>query len=441
MPPPPVPDDPLLLTDRRAAVTVAVWLGLGYVAIYLCRQNLSVAVPMLKDAFHASNEEVGSIASLGTLGYMIGKFASGPLVDRLGGRNGFLIALAGVGIFGATGALAPGIGTLALLYGANRFWGAGGWNAIMKTLSSWFPPGRIASVIALVSLSYVWGAVGAKKFAERIVAAGGDWRAVMGLPSLILLVVMVCCARALRMGPLTEIPADLKVPEGTTPAATGLARPSLFASLAFLLRRREFVILCVLSFVLTLVREAFQTWNVDYLRSLQSGAGSIAAAARTSIWFDLSGAVPILLMGFTYDRIRPELRRWLIAGILFLLGLVLAAFTTVGRSNPTGAVVLLVLAALLIYGPYSVLAGVVTLETSGTVVAGTATGLVDGIGYLGGFLAGKYLGRILDRGGYPAAFMLLSTLTFLAAGAALFLRARPPVALVTDPDSPPAPSH
>ena len=75
------------------------------------------------------------------------------------------------------------------------------------------------------------------------------------------------------------------------------------------------------------------------------------------------------------------------------------------------ATILLALVGLLIYGPYSILAGVIAVEAGGTALAATAAGVTDGIGYLAAILAGRHLGRILDLGGYPAAFNLMAAST------------------------------
>jgi MFS transporter, OPA family, glycerol-3-phosphate transporter len=146
-----------------------------------------------------------------------------------------------------------------------------------------------------------------------------------------------------------------------------------------------------------------------------------------------------LLMGLTFDRLATRKRRWVVAGILALLAGVLALLATVGKGQAVPATLLLALAGLLIYGPYSILAGVVSVEVGGTALAATAAGITDGIGYLAGILAGRYLGRILDLGGYPAAFRLMAVLTFAAALIALRLRAEPPV-VVEDGKAEPGPA-
>src|SRR5262249_60719027 len=94
--PAPAPAEPA----RGRAFGVVAALVVGYIGIYLCRKNLSVAVPLLRDAFKVSKQEIGAIASWSTLAYAIGKIVWGPVTDRVGGRPGFLGAMLAVAAFG-----------------------------------------------------------------------------------------------------------------------------------------------------------------------------------------------------------------------------------------------------------------------------------------------------------------------------------------------------
>ena len=80
------------------AVTVAL-LMTGYAGYYLCRSDLSVALPLLIQEMAArgiardeATTRFGTIASLGVLAYAIGKFPSGGLADFLA-DSGILIEL------------------------------------------------------------------------------------------------------------------------------------------------------------------------------------------------------------------------------------------------------------------------------------------------------------------------------------------------------------
>jgi sugar phosphate permease len=393
--------------QRRRAVVGA--LTLGYIGVYLCRKNLSVAVPLLQQTFGASKAEVGRVASVGTLAYAIGKLALGPVIDRVGGRIGFLAALLGVAVLGAAGALAPSLGVLTVVYALNRLAGAGGWPSMMKLVPTWFPRERTATVVAALSLSYVLGGAAATLLGREIVAHGGGWRAVMGWPSLVLVVIALGCSAVVRSGPLET--------------TGGRAAPP--SALWGLLSQPRFVLVCVLSFTLTLLREAFGTWSVDFLVASRTGAAAVASAALQSTAFDLAGAASILAMGVLYDRLPPQQRGRAIAALLAVLAVVVTALPSVQAKSPTGAVWLVGAVGLLVYGPYSLLAGALAVESGGEALAASASGAIDAIGYLAGVVSGEVLGRVLDYGGYRLGFSCLGAVAGVSALLALGLRGRP----------------
>jgi sugar phosphate permease len=393
----------------RAAWSVIAALAVGYVGIYLCRKNLGVAVPLLQATFHAGKAEVGKIASMGTFAYAMGKLLTGPVVDRLGGRRGFLLSMILVSIFGAAGAFSPGLFGLMIFYGLNRFAGAAGWGAAIKLVPTWFGVVRTATVIAVLSLSYVVGGVLATLLARQIVTFGGGWRAVMGIPSAVLLVAIVACAAFVRAGP--------HHPEHKA-SGHGFNRAALFA----LLRKPQFLVACGLSFAVTLLRESFNTWAVDFLTSVQTGTQSVATAALHSIGFDLAGAGAIVVAGLAYDRIPAGRRRWLMVGTLVVLAGVLAILPGAAKANLLAATWLLGFVGLLVYGPYSLLSGVLAIESGGAALAATSANVIDGVGYLAAILAGVTFGRLLDVGGYALGFGVLAVITGAAALLALGLR-------------------
>ncbi len=395
-------------------------LVLGYIGVYLCRKNLTVAIPLLQPAFGATKAQVGTIASVGTVAYAAGKFLNGPVVERFGGRPGLLISLLVVALFGAAGALAPGLLVLSAAYAVNRFAGAASWPAMLKLVPTWFGPARTGTAVAVLSLSYVAGSALAILLGSRIVTLGGGWRAVMGVPSLILAVILVICVFTVRAGPLGA-PAAGRAPDERRPL-----RPVLLA----LLRRREFLVTCALSFTLTLMRESFNNWSIDFLLSIQGGTPSMWTAGLQSIGFDVAGGVSILAAGVAYDRVRPDLRRWMMAGCLALLAVVVLSLSPVAAVSTAGAAVLVGAVGLLVYGPYSLLAGALAIDSGGKDTAATAAGVIDGVGYLAGPLAGTALGGLIDVGGYPLGFRALAGVTLVSAVIALGLK----------PAAPPAPA-
>lgn len=401
-----------MVAAARNRWTVVTALIGGYIGVYLCRKNLSVAVKLLQDQLHVNKAAVGAIATFSTIAYAAGKLLLGPVIDRVGGRRGFLGALVAVAVFGAASALSPGLGVLTLLYSANRFAGAGGWPAMMKLVPTWFTAAETGRVTAILSLSYLAGGILAALLAGQIAAIDHDWRAVMAFPSIVVIAIAAACAVLVRPGPLVA----------SEPRRRGRGSLRAFlATLGALFARPQFIVVCLLSVTLTMVRDTFLTWGVDFVSTLQTGEKSIFAAAVSSSAFDLAGFPSILAMGYAWDLTRPAARRWLLAALLALLAVVLVILPTVG---PTTAAILIFAAGLLAYGPYSLLAGTLAVSTGGPALAATASGVIDAIGYAFGALTGAPLGHLLDIGGYGLGFRSLAAVAAVSAVLALAYRER-----------------
>jgi len=75
-----------------------------------------------------------------------------------------------------------------------------------------------------------------------------------------------------------------------------------------------------------------------------------------------------------------------------------------------------------VIGPYSYLAGAIALDFGGKHGSATSSGIIDGVGYLGGILAGESMARISVRFGWSGAFLALAGTALLSsAAAAVFL--------------------
>ncbi|HKA87391.1 MAG TPA: MFS transporter [Haliangiales bacterium] len=390
----------------RSRWTTLGALFVGYVGVYLCRKNLGVAVPLLQDAFHASKADVGWIASVGEIAYAAGKFLLGPPTERIGGRAAFLGVIGLVALFGGLGGIVPGIALLTVVYGLNRFFGACGWMSMMKVTATWYPHDRATGPVTFLSLSYVLGGVAATLVARALVP--WEWHAVMGAPAIATVGLFVVAAAFVWEGPRA--------------VAAGSGEHGTLALAVGLLKQPRFIIVLALSFTVTLLRQAFNTWSVAFLKEV--GGGSVQAAALQSIGFDLAGAVSILAMGFAYAYVPPRARGWLVSATLAALAAVIAVLPGATRAMPSLGPVLVAAVGLLVYGPFSLLAGVLAVETGGARMAATAAGLTDAAGYVGGILAGGTLGRLFDAGGYSLGFGALAVVSGVAAVLALGLGRR-----------------
>jgi MFS transporter, OPA family, glycerol-3-phosphate transporter len=409
------------ISQTRAGIQLGCVI-LGYIGVYLCRKNFEVAVPLLQTGFHVDKAQVGAVDSYATIAYAAGKLVWGPnVIDRVGGKICFFLLLAGVAIFSGASAFAVTLPMLALLYMANRFCGSGGWESMVKMVPDWFPARHMALAMAFLSLSFVFGGVCAVLLAGQVAAmTGNSWRAVMGFPSLVLLVIIGICWMILSR-------------EKKLPAAAGPQKSEWrFSRILELAKIPQFWIVCGLSFILTITRETFNVWTVDFLKT-DGHHISTRLAALLSTPFDAMGAVGILLLGWILDRLSPGRRNWLLFGILAAVAALIYGLPHFAKMQLWMVVVAIGLIGFLSYGPYSLLAGVLAVEIRGKDFVATVAGLVDASGYLAGIVSGYCFGWILDHGGYRLGFHCLGFVTFAAALLCLGLygRQRPPTSQAT----------
>jgi len=103
---------------------------------------------------------------------------------------------------------------------------------------------------------------------------------------------------------------------------------------------------------------------------------------------------------------------------------------------PWAAVLLVGVVALCLLGPYSYLGGAFALDFGGHRAGSVASGIIDGIGYLGGALAGDSVARISVAFGWRGVFMTLASVAAASAVAAtvLFTQQRRLLAKVREND-------
>jgi OPA family glycerol-3-phosphate transporter-like MFS transporter len=207
---------------------------------------------------------------------------------------------------------------------------------------------------------------------------------------------------------------------------------SLRALLGPLLRSKVFLLVCLLSVGLTLVRETFNLWTPTYFA--QAVGLSNADAAQKSALFPLFGGISVLLAGYLSDRLGKGAR-----AAIILFGLLLAGLTLLllGYGDFGGSKIwpvwLTALVAFLMIGPYSYLGGAIALDFGGKRGSATVCGIIDGSGYLGGVLAGDSMARISVAYGWRGAFVVLAAVCWvlsLAAAVYWHNQTRVPIAVV-----------
>jgi sugar phosphate permease len=393
------------LPPTARAYSYLFTLTAAYIGVYLCRKNLTVAVPLLQSGWGLDKERVGIIGSVSTVAYAAGKFLFGPITDRLGGRRALVASMVLTAGFGAACAWSPSLLALTILYSVSRLFGSASWGAMLKLLPEWFAPARLPFTCGVLSLSFVFGGAFGVSFGGLVGRLTHDsWQAILLVPALVL----VCLAVAV----LLVLPRS-----SSTTATKDSTRTSGFnySQIWPLFRERQFAVVVALSFTLTLLRETFNFWTVDFIRTEAGANLSNSVAAFLSTPFDLCGGAGIVLMGWAFGKLDHAGRRRLVVGVLLGLAVLLAGLPVLFHAGIWLLAAGLGLIGFLVYGPYSLLGGVLSVEVRGKEYAATVSGVVDGTGYIAGFLSGMFFGRLLMAGGYRLGFEVMAGLTLLAA--------------------------
>jgi MFS transporter, OPA family, glycerol-3-phosphate transporter len=395
---------------RRAQRLVVVILVFGYAGYYLCRVNLSVATPLLIEAFGAQGMDkarIGAIASVGTLCYAFGKFASGSLSDMLGGRRLFLTGMGGAVLFTLLFGLG-GLPLFTLAWAGNRLVQSAGWGGMVQMTSRWFGASQYGAVMGIISLSYLFGDFASRLALGELAERVPDWRWLFVLPAVVLSGLFLLTLTALKASPChMGLPEPEDAPLLPVSEAEASAPASWLDLLRPLLLNRIFWMVCLLSLGFTLVRETFNTWTPQYL--VEMGGMSAGKAGKASSLFPLFGGISVLICGIVSDRLGRRGRAAILCvGLTLSVPALILLASVRFDGSATTPLVLLGTVAFLMIGPYSLLAGAIALDFGGKRRSATACGWIDGVGYLGGVLAGNGIGAIAQNSGWKSAFLTLS---------------------------------
>jgi OPA family glycerol-3-phosphate transporter-like MFS transporter len=412
------------------AATVAL-LALGYSGYYFCRSDLSVVLPdliheMARHGMTASGAQIrlGFIASVGTIAYALGKFVSGALADLGTGRRNFLGGMAGSIVFTIIFAMSGGFPIFTLAWIGNRLFQSQGWAGLVRVSSRWFSYSTYGSVMAVVSLSFLFGDAVCRWMMSRLMAHGVGWRGVFFFAAGALAVLMLTNMLLLREAPEERgLPAPEVNPRNVyadeEPVGEG-ERTRIGAILRPLLTSFAFWMVCVLAFGTTMLRETFNLWTPTYFVQF-AGLTSSAAAGRSAL-FPLCGGVSVLLVGFLSDKLGPNGRNILIVtGMSGCTVCLLLMGHVPDHSGQWASTVLVGLVGFMLLGPYSYLAGAMSLDFGGQRGSATAAGIIDGFGYLAGWLSGDTVARVAVAFGWRSAFLCLAGVSLVTALVGLVL--------------------
>jgi sugar phosphate permease len=403
-------------------------LFFGYAAYYFCRADLSVSTPLIIEELTRRGlspgeaiVRVGAISSFGVLAYALGKFFLCGLGDWWGGKPSFLIGLGGAVAFTLFFAASGTLPVFTLAWIGNRLTQSVGWAGLIKVSSRWFDFRSYGTIIGLLSLSYLIGDALARQSMGRLIDHGYGWRTLFCFAAGVAGVMFVANLLFLRESRVDLGFGEATVNPGNLFAAHDAVPASARSLIVPLLKSPAFLLICLLSFGCTIVRETFNTWTPVYLHA-HIGYSTGSAASLSAI-FPAVGAASVLFCGWLSDRLGVSGR-----ALLMTIGLTASAVALTllmgVPAAPSEAMLPLMLIGLVAFsllGPYSYLGGAFALDFGGRRAGAASSGIIDGVGYLGGVLAGDSVARISVAFGWHGVFLTLAGVSALSALAAGYL--------------------
>jgi OPA family glycerol-3-phosphate transporter-like MFS transporter len=400
-------------------------LWITYASFYIGRVNISVALPGMMAEFGWTKADVGAIGTALFWAYAIGQFINGQLGDKFGSRVLITVGLTVSALMNLLFGFSQAIGVMIIIWAVNGYFQSMGWAPTVKTLANWFPPRMRGKLSGRLGTSYILGGAISVALAGFITARFG-WRATFFVPVVILLVSAIHWYLRARNSPESAGLPTLEELEGEATPTEGkeISSEDKYLGLRYTLKQslgnRVVWIMGFGLFFVNIVRYGFLTWAPTYLFETQKAG--IDKAAYSSLIFPLAGAVGAIFAGWATDRWFQS-RRAPVAGIfLFMTGIAAWGYRAIDLENQW-FLGLITLAAIgfFVFGAHVLIVAAAPMDFGTRKAASSATGFIDGMGYLGAGLQGIGTGLLVDRWGWTAGFAFWIVCAFLAAGVMIVL--------------------
>lgn len=407
-------------------------LGMTYAFLYMGRYNLTVAKNSLGSLM--SNEEFGLIFAAGTTTYALSFLINGPLVDKIGGKRGILIAAMGASLANIamgvitwlvlTGRLQMRlVGIFSVTYAINMYFQSYGAVSIIKVKAHWFHVrergvfGAIFGTLisfgvyfafdwgqAIINMTKVNAPAGMGRvgmfirdiFVTQGQAHDATW-AVFFVPAAILLAWVV-----FDLWLIKDTPEHAGFPYLDTHDASSGYMHEQYTTLDLLKRVFANPLILMFAFVeLTsgVLRNGIMQWYTIFGHDVkQAGAESILA--NWGLLLCLFGIVGGFAGGLISDKFFQS-RRGPPAAIFSAFMLMMAAVMAMNLfSLPfvVGISALLIVAA--VTGIHSLMSGTASADFGGRKATATASGIIDGFVYLGSSVQSIGVGYLVSHHGW-----------------------------------------
>jgi OPA family glycerol-3-phosphate transporter-like MFS transporter len=388
---------------RRRAMN---WLTLGftYAAMYMGRYNLSFANKALSDTYGWDKTQIGAIITAALTLYGISALFNGPIADRIGGRKAMLIGVFGAVVFNVVFGLGAylgvlGTGTVLLTYFAsawalNSYFQSYSALALIKVNSGWFHV-RERGVFSAIFGSMIQSGRALIFVIGGIAVTMLPWQWVFFIPAGVML-----CMGVLTYLFVRDTPEETGHPSfDTADASSGDTEP---VNMKYLVKKvftnPVTVTIAIAEFCTGFVRHGFEQWFPRYMQEAQQLALDSPVFQKGALAVVLAGIAGAFAAGTLSDWVFKS-RRPPVAflGYVMQIGCLAVIWATPSLG---WIIVAFVVNSFAISMVHSMLSGTASMDFGGRKAAATATGMFDGMQYIGGAAVGSGMGWLLETFGW-----------------------------------------
>lgn len=369
----------------RTRVFITSWIA--YMTYYIGRVHIGIAKPFILAEF----PEIG-IVDFGLIGttffvmYAIGQFVNGTLGDKFGARRivtlGLIVSSFLNLLFGFSNGL---VWMMFLLWGINGYFQAMGWAPSVKTVANWMDPNERGKWSSLLGTSYqVGGAVSWILATLIIVTLKLDWRVSFWVAGIILLVSGIHNYIRSRNAPeevglptLEEAKSGIdKVGDVRKDVHLGFEH-----TIKSIISNKTVLYAAFGLFCLNIVRYGISEW-LPYLIAEEVRGDDFFSLWKT-IAFPIGGTIGALATAWFSDKYLQKRRMFITSILFFALAGSMCIYLFVPPLDFLFGGPLLILIGFLTFGPHVLLVSTIPMEFGTRKSASTATGFIDGWGYVG----------------------------------------------------------
>lgn len=390
---------------------------IGYAFYYFTRKSFTFAMPAMMATLGMTKVQLGALATILSITYGLSKFLSGVISDKSNPRYFMAVGLIFTGILNILFGMSSAFVFFALFWGLNGWFQGWGWPPCAKLLTHWYSQSERGRWWGVWNTSHnVGGAL--IPLIAAFAASHFGWRFAMFTPGVLCILVGFFLMNRLRDTPRTlGLPSiekyrneakNLQEDEEKEEKSPISAKQILFD---YVIKNKLMWILACAYFFVYVIRTALNDWVQIFL--FEAKGLTLLKASTGIFWFEIGGFFGSLAAGWASDSIFGGRRGPVNA--IFSVGVV---FAILGLwAIPSGHLILssllMFLVGFLIFGP-QMLIGMAAAELSHKRAAGTASGFVGWIGYLGAASAGMPIGYVCEVWGWTGFFIVIGVCSIIS---------------------------